>query len=209
MVGTGELLQDIFVSLQRALIGFFFGSLLGILLGIATGRNRIIDRSIGPLVQLLRPIPSIAIVPLAIVWFGLGEMSKYFLVFWGVFFPVWINTHIGASNVQKNFLWVARSLGAKGSRVLYEVIFPAAAPFIIAGMRTGIAIAFICLVAAEMAGAYGGVGYRVYVSHLVFRVDKMMVGIITLGLMGAVADMLFVGIVNWLLPWYRKNSDYA
>jgi len=206
MIKDGELLNDVFMSLQRAMIGFITGSLVGIILGIITGRNKFINNTIGQLIQLFRPIPSIAIVPLAIVWFGLGEMSKYFLVFWGAFFPVWVNTHIGAEGVIKNFLWAAQSLGVKGNRILYEVVLPASAPFIIAGMRTGIAIAFICLVAAEMAGAYGGVGYRIYASHLVFRVDKMIVCIICLCVMGAIADRTFIFLVNWLLPWYRKSS---
>ena len=100
-------------------------------------------------------------------------------------------------------------MGAKGFSTFYEVILPATVPFIIAGMRTSIAIAFICLVAAEMAGASGGLGFRIEVSHLVFRVDRMIAAIVVLGLLGAVTDRFFALAVDRLLPWYRQGRDHA
>lgn len=107
--------------------------------------------------------------------------------------------------MEKTYIWAARSLGAKNSRALYEIILPASLPFIIAGMRTSIAIAFYCLVAAEIAGAFSGVAFRVSVSHLVFRVDKMMAGLIVLGLMSAFADKLFTYLVHKFIPWYNVS----
>lgn len=205
MVGSGELISDILISLQRALIGFIAGSLFGTLVGILTGRLKFFDYTIGQLVKVFRSIPSIALVPLVIIWFGIGEMSKYILVFWGVFFPVWINTHLGASQVEKTVVWAAKSLGADRRKMLYEIILPSSLPFVIAGMRSGIAIAFVVLVAAEMAGAFGGLGYRIYASHLVFRVDKMMVGIITLGVLGALSDLLFATMIK-AIPWHKEES---
>jgi len=205
MFKTGELVWDIFASIQRVVLGFFLASIFGISFGLLTGRIKFIEKTIGPIIQLLRPIPSIALVPLAIVWFGLGEISKYFLVFWGAFFPIWVNTHLGAKAVDRKILWAAKSLGAKGTKILYEIVLPASIPYIIAGMRIGIGIAFICLVAAEMAGAFRGVGYRIYASHLIFRVDKMMVGILFLGILGSSADRLFAFIVNRVFPWYQKT----
>lgn len=205
MLISGELLRDIWASLTRAVIGYLLGSSLGIIIGILTGRIKFFQLAFGPLIQLLRPIPPISYVPLAILWFGLGEVSKYFLVFVGVFFPVWINTHLGVSNVEKTYIWAARSLGARNRRTLFEVILPASLPFIIAGMRTSIAIAFYCLVAAEIAGAFSGVAFRISVSHLVFRVDKMMAGLVVLGIMSALADKIFTFLVHKFVPWYNMS----
>jgi ABC-type nitrate/sulfonate/bicarbonate transport system permease component len=209
MLASGELAADAAQSLQRVAVGFAAGSCLGVVFGILTGRVRILERTIGQLVQVLRPVPVIALVPLAIVWFGLGEQSKYFLISWGVFFPVWVNTHIGVSRVESTLIWAAKSLGASDIRLLYEVVLPHAAPFVVAGARIGIAMAFIVLVAAEMAGAFGGIGYRISESHLVFRVDKMLAGIAMLGVLGAAADALFARLAAALIPWAARKEQEA
>lgn len=206
MIKSGELATDIGLSLQRAIIGFLAGSALGTVLGLLTGRLKLFDYTLGQLIRLMRSIPSISLVPLVIVWFGLGEFSKYLIVFWGVFFPVWINSHVGSSHVSQEVIWAARSLGARKINLLYQVILPSSFPFIMAGMRAGIAIAFVVLVAAEMTGAFGGVGYRIYASHLVFRVDKMAVGIATLGIIGAIADIVFAAALK-AIPWHREDAQ--
>lgn len=209
MLLSGELVSDVLISLQRVIVGFVIGSAIGVLLGVLTGRVRLLAKTIGQLIQLFRPIPVIAFVPLAIVWFGLGEPSKYFLIMWGVFFPVWINTHLGVSSVDTVLVWAAKSLGATDRQIIYEVVLPNAVPFVVAGARNGIALAFICLVAAEMAGAFGGIGYRISVSHLVFRVDKMMVGLVMLGILGAATDALFAKGVLLLMPWYEASDQQS
>jgi ABC-type nitrate/sulfonate/bicarbonate transport system permease component len=204
MIKSGELATDIGLSLQRAIIGFLAGSAFGTVVGLLTGRLKIFDYTFGQLIRLIRSIPSISLVPLVILWFGLGEFPKYVIVFWGVFFPVWINTHVGASHVSQEVIWAARSLGARKINLLYQVILPSSFPFIMAGMRAGIAIAFVVLVAAEMTGAFGGLGYRIYASHLVFRVDKMVVCIATLGAIGAIADIVFAALLR-AIPWHRED----
>ena len=200
-LGTLEFIRDVLISLKRSIIGFATGSIFGICLGILTGRITIFRITIGQIAHFLRNIPSIAFVPLAIVWFGIGEASKILLVMWGVIFPVWISTHQGMISVDKYHLWVIKSLGADRIQTLKEVILPSSIPFIVSGMRIGIAIAFITLVAAEMAGAYSGVGYRILTSHLVFRVDKMILGIATLGVMGLIADKFYIISMKKLFPW--------
>jgi ABC-type nitrate/sulfonate/bicarbonate transport system permease component len=207
MARTRELFTDVAASLQRAFGGFAVGSILGIVAGIVTGRISIVDRTLGGLIRAMRSIPAIALVPLAIVWFGLGETGKIALVAWGVFFPVWINSHIGATRVPIPVIWAARSLGASRFRLLYEVILPSALPFVIAGMRTGMATAFVVLVAAEMAGAFGGVGYRIYVAHLTSQVDKMMADIILLGVLGAMSDLIFAAAIS-SLPWTGGEEEH-
>lgn len=202
---SGDLFWDALRSVLRAVGGFVLGAFLGILVGILTGRIEIMNRILTPLVQVFRPIPSIAFVPLAIVWFGLGEESKIFLVMWGVFFPVWINAFLGVTQVPGSYLWAAQSLGAPNRKIMLEVVIPAAVPLIIAGMRVGVALAFLNVVAAEMAGAYVGLGYRITASHMVFRVDQMIVAIVALGMLGASADRIFAYLIKTFLPWYQTG----
>lgn len=204
MAADGRLIKDSLASVSRALAGFAFGSVIAILCGLLTGRSERIRKSLGKIISVLRPVPAISIVPLVIVWFGLGELSKVFTVFWGVFFPVWVNTHVGVGSVNIEHAWAAQSLGAKRGTVLFEVVLPGAATSIFAGMRAGISLAFICLVAAEMAGASSGLGFRVTISHLTFRVDEMIAAIAALGLLGALADKCFMLVVHKLFPWYSR-----
>jgi ABC-type nitrate/sulfonate/bicarbonate transport system permease component len=205
MIERGYLVADAGYSIMRALVGFTLGSLFGIVIGILTGRLSSFNRALMPLIQLLRPVPPIAFVALALVWFGLGESSKIFLVTWGVFFPVWINTYIGVTRVEEHYINAAKCLGANERTIVREIVLPAALPLIIAGMRTGIALAFLSLVAAEMAGAFVGLGFRVEFSHMVFRVDHMIVCIIALGILGASSDRIFAHIVEKLFPWYMSG----
>lgn len=209
MARSGELASDVARSLARVAIGFAIGGGLAIIVAMLTGRSRWFADTLGSVVQLFRPIPVIAFVPFAIIWFGLGEASKYFLIAWGAFFPVWLNAHIGIANVDVTYIRVARSLGASRQTILREVVIPHALPFIVAGARIGIAIAFVCLVAAEMTGAFGGIGYRISTSHLVFRVDKMIVGLIVLGILGAATDAGLAWIARILMPWLRTAQTSA
>lgn len=207
MALSGELLTDVAASLRRAAIGFFFAAVAGVSLGLATGSSRWVNAFAGTIVQVLRPVPAVAMVPFAILWFGLGETSKCFLVFWGAFHSIWINTHLGVRQVDKRLTWAALSLGANRRQLVLRILLPGALGNIVAGMRTGIAIAFICLVAAEMAGAFAGLGYRIEASHLVFRADRMLAALATLGALGAIVDAGFAGLVNWLMPWYRAGMQ--
>ncbi len=172
-----------------------------------TGRYTIFRLTLGQIAQILRPLPPVALVPFAILWFKLGEASKYFLVFWGVFFPVWLNTHLGILAVDKHYLWAAQSMGAKGKTILFEILLPAASPAIVAGLRVAIGIAFYCLIAAEIAGAFSGVAYRIAISHLTFRVDRMVANLIVLGLMSVVVDRSLTWLLFKLMPWTKADQS--
>lgn len=206
MISTGDLIRDLFASIARALVGFIAGAVLGVSIGVLTGRSHIWRYFLHPILQSLRSIPSIGLLPLAILFFGLDEISKYFLVFWGVFFPVWINSHLGVAGVNQRYIWAARSLGANQSRLMWEVVLPASLPLIIAGMRVGIGLAFLNLVAAEMSGASAGLGYRVSASHLVFRSDKMIAALVALGTLGAASDGIFRFLAGKIAPWYKQGE---
>jgi NitT/TauT family transport system permease protein len=202
MLRSGELISDSIATIGRVLVGFVFGSTLAVVIGILTARVNWVNQTVGQLIQILRPIPPIALVPLAVVWLGLSELSKTSIIIWGVFFPVWISTHVGVSGVNKELIWAAQSLGARNSRVLFRVVLPAALRYVISGMRVAIAIAFICVVVAEMSGALQGLGYRINASYVVFRVDRMIADLAVLGFLGALSDIGFAKLVNKTMPWY-------
>lgn len=207
MAASGELFVHIGASVARALTGLVIGSGIGIVFGLLTGRIALVAQLLEPLAQLFRSIPAIAFVPLAIIWFGLGEQSKIFLITFGVFFPVWINTLMGVKNVRPVYVRAARSLGVTQQQLLRRVILPAALPFIITGVRISVAIAYIMLAAAEMAGAQQGLGQMIQESYLVFRTDRMIVGIVMLGILGLISDRLFMVGVRKLCPWYGAERE--
>lgn len=201
MIASGELVSDLGCSLSLYGIGFTVGNVLGIAFGMLTGRIKFIRDSLGPLLNFPRSTPLVALIPLAIVWFGIGPEQKIFLVAWGVTFPVWLSTQAGVSEVEKEYVWAAQSFGATGWRLYFEIYLPRALPFIVAGTRTAIATGFFALAAAEMAGAFCGVAFRIFYSQQMFRTDKMMAAILTIGVLGIVCDWLFVRVMRWFLPW--------
>ncbi len=206
MIRNGELLADTTASLIRLLLGFFLGTILGMSGGIISANFPSFNDSVGQILNFSRFIPPLALVPLAMIWFGIGEASKVGLLLWATFFPVWINTYFGMKNVNKKHIWAAKSLGATKFKILKSVILPSAMPFLIAGARIGLGITFSVLIAAEMAGAISGLGVRMALSHQLFRVDKMLVAIIVLGILGLVADRIFVLVTKKMIPWKKSEA---
>ncbi|WP_071796203.1 ABC transporter permease [Natronohydrobacter thiooxidans] len=197
----GVLVSDLKISLTRAAVGFTIGASLGVLVGLLTARVFAFKVALEPFLTLLRPIPAIALVPIAIVWFGIGEGSKYFVIAYTVFLAVWLNTHAGASGVAGTYIRAARSLGASRFREFFEVVVPAAAPHIVVGLRLGAALAFLSLVAAELSGASSGIGFRLQDARQFIQTDRMFVGLIQLGILGALLDAVFVIIGRRLVHW--------
>jgi ABC-type nitrate/sulfonate/bicarbonate transport system permease component len=208
MTMSGELVQDLRASLWRAVVGFALGSAVGIATGLVTGRIQKLDNYISPLIQLFRPLPPVAIIPLIIVWFGIGEVSKVFSIAFAVFFPVWVNSHLGAREVPTTYLWSARTLGIDGFRALWKVILPAAFPFIIAGLRTAVSVAFVMVFVSELMGASAGIGYQINSSYLAYRIDRMLAALILLGLLGALADLLLTKLTWVLFPWLKLTGRH-
>lgn len=204
LLNSGELFLHIRSSMWRVLLGLFIGSLFGILFGLLTGRIKIINQSLSPLLNVFRSFPPVAIIPLVIAWFGIGEKAKLFSISFAVFFPVWINSHIGASTISVYYLRAASTLTKSFFKKWFKVILPASLPFIVAGIRTGIAIAFIMIFVSELAGSSSGIGYLISVSHLAYRIDMMIVGLLLLGFFGALTDYIFVRLIKWRFPWIEK-----
>jgi ABC-type nitrate/sulfonate/bicarbonate transport system permease component len=206
LLASGELIENIGISLLRVMNGFLIATVLGVLAGLLTGRIRILQYMSDPILHGMRSIPAIALVPLSLLWFGIGEPSKIALITWGAFFPIWLNTYTGVRDVPPVLIRSAASLGAKRLQTMFMVILPAALPFILVGLRQGIGIALIVLVAAELAGASSGVGFMIATSHQLFRVDIMFIGIATLGALGYLVDRGFTRLQSYLFPWYSMDK---
>ncbi|WP_081952623.1 ABC transporter permease [Rhizobium sp. YS-1r] len=204
MTESGVLWSDIGVSMSRAAIGFLIGASLGVAVGLLTGRVRIVRMLLNPFMTLLRPIPAIALVPVAIVWFGIGEGSKYFVISYTVFLAVWFNTHHGMEYIPEVYVRASRSLGASRVREFFLVIIPAAAPHILAGIRLGVALAFLSLVAAELSGASSGLGYRLQEARQYIRTDRMFALLIILGAIGTLIDSVAHWIGRRLVHWEQS-----
>lgn len=200
-----SLFLDIKVSLLRLLFGSFMGIISGILFGMITGHFSQINETFGKFTNFFRFIPPLALVPLFLLWFGIGEGSKIGLLAWTCFFPAWISTYNGVKNLENKYYLVAKSLNIGGFYFIREVLFKGSLNYILNGARIGIGIAFSVLIAAEMIGAYAGLGYRIFFLQSVYRVDIMVAYIITLGILGIIIDRLFVLLSKKITPW--KNDE--
>ena len=200
---SGELIGDALGSMYRVVVGFGIGAVLALPLGLAMGANNRVYAWCNPLVQLIRPIPPIAYIPLSILWFGLGNPPAIFLISLGAFFPVLMNTIAGVRQVDSIYLRAARNLGASGSTMFVRVILPAAVPYILSGVRIGIGTAFIVVIVSEMIAVNNGLGFRILEAREYFWSDKIIAGMITIGLLGLAIDVGMNRLNNHLLRWHR------
>jgi ABC-type nitrate/sulfonate/bicarbonate transport system permease component len=197
----GHLMLDVGMSISRVVVGYVLGATLGVAIGIATARYALVSSLLTPIFQILRPIPPIALVPIVILWLGLNEPGKYFLILWAVFFTVWIATHLGVQRVDPLLIRAAQALGTPEHRMLREMLLPGALPYIFVGLRTSLSVAFYTLVAAELAGAFAGVAYRIDIAHENLRIGLMMAGLVVLGIISAGLDLAFEGWARHAMRW--------
>jgi NitT/TauT family transport system permease protein len=202
-VFSGELPHDALASVIRVLGGFGIGAGLALPLGLLMGGSAWVYRLMNPLVQLLRPIPPIAYIPLAILWFGLGNPPAFFLISLGAFFPVLMNTISGVRTVDEIYIRAARNLGAGGATLFLRIILPAATPHILTGLRVGIGVAFIVVIVAEMIAVNNGLGFRILEAREFMWSDKIIAGMITIGMLGLAIDTGMDRINRHLLRWHR------
>jgi NitT/TauT family transport system permease protein len=200
---SGELIVDSLGSMYRVLLGFVIGAGLALPLGLLMGSSPRIYALFNPLVQVLRPIPPIAYIPLAILWFGLGNPPAVFLICIGAFFPVLINTIAGVRHVDGIYLRAARNLGASQRTLFLRVMLPAAVPHILSGVRIGIGTAFIVVIVSEMIAVNNGLGFRILEAREYFWSDKIIAGMISIGMWGLAIDIGVSKLNNHLLRWHR------
>jgi NitT/TauT family transport system permease protein len=200
--GSGSLLGNALVSLGRVILGFSVACLIAIPLGIVMGRSEKVHDFFDSAVQMFRPIPPLAWVPLALVWFRIGLTAMVFIIAIGAFFPVLLNTLDGVKSIKKTWVEAAVTLGAREGQVLSKVVLPGALPTIWTGLRVGFGIAWMCVVAAEMMpGTNSGIGYLIINSWYWSQVDVIIAGIIVIGIIGIGVDFLFKLVERKKFMW--------
>lgn len=195
------LLHQIGVSLARAVAGGALGIILGLFLGISAGLFRLGEEFLDALLQMLRTVPFLALVPLFIVWFGIDETPKLILIALATMFPMYLNTYAGVRNVDRKVIEAARTFGMQGPRLIREVVLPLAMPSILTGLRFALGVAVLVLIAAEQINASAGLGYLLNTAQLYQQVDVILVCIAIYATLGLSADLLVRSLEKLLMPW--------
>lgn len=204
MIGSGELLKHISISIVRVFQGYILAVIFGILFGITIGLSKRLNRVTDLLIQILKPIPPIAWIPLAILWFGIGETSKIFLIFLGGFFPILINVTDGIQQTDKKLIEVAKVLGMSKINFITKVFIPSALPSIFTGLRVGIGSAWMCVVGAELIASDQGVGYMIMNARQFSQPDVVVIGMLTIGFIGKIIDVILKTLERKIIRWNTK-----
>jgi len=203
-VGEEKLFGHLRISLIRIMVGTGIALALAIPLGILMGWYENLDAVASPIIEVLRPIPPIAWIPLAILWFGIGLASKVFIICIGVFFPTLINTYLGVKFVDPLLIKAAQTMGARDKDILWEVVVPASVPLIVAGMRIGVGLGMMCLVAAELVAASSGLGYLIVLGGDDLKPELSITGMILIGLLGLIADWIILKVERKVVYWRKE-----
>ncbi|GKV95631.1 aliphatic sulfonate ABC transporter permease SsuC [Pectobacterium aroidearum] len=212
LIYSGELWQHLAISGWRALIGFAIGGTIGLTLGFITGLSRWGERLLDSSVQMIRNVPHLALIPLVILWFGIDEAAKIFLVALGTLFPVYLNTYHGIKNIDRGLLEMARSYGLSGLSLFYQVVLPGALPSIMVGIRFALGFMWLTLIVAETISANSGIGYLAMNAREFLQTDVVVVAIILYALLGKLADISAQGLERIWLRWnpaYQTSSGDA
>jgi sulfonate transport system permease protein len=202
LTASGELWGHLRTSAWRALSGFAIGGGLGLLLGLLTGTFKHAETLLDTTLQMIRNIPALALIPLVILWFGIDEMAKLFLVSVGVFFPVYLNTFHGIRSVDKGLIEMAKSYGLSGWSLYRDVILPGALPSILVGVRFALGLVWVLLIVSETISAQSGIGYMTMNAREFLQTDVVLVGILLYALLGKLADVLARGLERYTLRWH-------
>jgi ABC-type nitrate/sulfonate/bicarbonate transport system permease component len=205
MVRSGELQRDILASLSRVVQGFVLAGIVGVAVGTAVGRSRRLEYLVEPTVELLRPIPPLAFLPMMVLWFGIGETSKIVFIAYAAFFPIFTTTLEGIKYVDPVLIRAASSLGASERDIFRYVVLPAAMPNIITGLRIGFGLSFFVIVAAEFIAADSGLGFLINDARTFFLVANMLLGAAVIGAIGFIFNILLRRLEARLLRW-RKDA---
>ena len=206
LLTTAEFWGHIAASLGRVAAGYSLATVLGVGFGLLLGWFVRISGFVNPLVELFRPVSPISIIPLAILWFGIGEESKIFLISYATVFPILLSTMAGVRSTEPILIRAASALGASQARILWTVVIPAAMPFIYTGLRVSMGIAMIVIISSEMVASNRGIGWFILDSERVYKTDYMFVGIVTISLLSLLIDFALERSRNLLLPWWRDFS---
>ena len=203
---TGELPRDVAVSTGRALLGLLIGGSLGLALGLAAGMSRIAENVFDGTMQMVRMVPHLALVPLVILWFGIDESAKVFLVAFGVFFPIYYNTYHGIRTIDAGLLEMARIQGLRGPALFRTVILPGALPSILVGLRYALGIMWLTLIVAETIAANSGIGYMTMNAREFMQTDVVLLGILLYAVLGKLIDLGARSLERNWLAWHPSFS---
>lgn len=198
--------KNMALSLWRIILGFGIATVLGIFMGLVIGRYRLVRNLLFPILEILRPIPAIAWVPISIMLWPTNESSIVFITFIGSFFPILVNTIEGVANQDKILISAARSLGAGEFALMWEVVLPGALPNIFTGLAIGMGVAWVSLIAAEMISGEYGIGYFTWEAYSLIQYDDIVIGMIVIGLLGLACSGLIRLMGRILMPWHAANN---
>ncbi|PLT27637.1 aliphatic sulfonate ABC transporter permease SsuC [Peribacillus deserti] len=198
---TGELKDHISISLGRAVIGFLIGGSIGFVLGLFNGVSKISELLFDTSIQMLRTIPHLALIPLVILWFGIDETSKIFIVALGVLFPVYFNTYHGIKSVDKGLIEMGKAYGLKGFSLFWTIIFPGALSSILVGFRFSLGVMWMTLIVAETISAHSGIGYMAMNAREFMQMDVIVLAIVLYALFGKLSDIIARLIEGKWLQW--------
>jgi ABC-type nitrate/sulfonate/bicarbonate transport system permease component len=202
LMRTGTLLSDVGASMKRVLGGFAIASAIGVPLALLMAFLRRLDLLLSPIITFLRPIPPIAWIPIAILWFGIGDRPSYFITAIAAFFPIFINSYAGGHAVRPEHVHAARSLGAGPRALFLRIYLPSAMPMIATGLRIGLGQSWMAVVTAELIAAHSGLGYMIQANRLALETGLVLVGMCVIGLLGAAMSILLETLERHVLvPW--------
>lgn len=202
---SGELFIHVRISAGRALLGLLVGGGLGLALGLLNGTSKFSANFLDSTLQMIRNIPALALIPLVILWFGIDETAKLFLIAVGVFFPLYINTYHGIRSVDPDLIEMGHAYGLSRRELYQQIILPGAMPSILVGLRFSLGLVWVILIVAETISAQSGIGYMTMNAREFLQTDVVLVGILLYALLGKLADSLVKGLENYLLRW---NTNY-
>jgi ABC-type nitrate/sulfonate/bicarbonate transport system permease component len=201
LLWTGELPAHIGRSLFRVLGGFAAAALAGVPVGLGIGLWILFADVVDPVVEFLRPIPPPAWIPLGILWFGIGDAQNIFILFLGAFFPIVLNTIAGVRGVDRTLVWGALTLGGNHRQIVREIVLPGALPLILTGLRIGLGVGWMALVAAELMAARSGLGFLIQSARYAFVTERILAGMVVIGLLGLAMEGAMRALQRRLLRW--------
>ena len=206
-LANGTIPTQVGPSLRRITTGLCLAIVIGMPLGLLMGVNRLAYRVLEPITELLRPIPSAAYIPVAILFLGLGDGMKLFVIVLASVFPILLNTYGGVTSIDPVLIDTGRTLGTPRLSILRKIVFPASLPSVLTGIRISLGIAFIVSVTSEMIAGNDGLGYFIIDKQQTFRVSEVFAGILTLGVMGYLLNLVFLQIERYLLRWRSTTVE--